>query len=61
MSDKFLNKKILITGASNGLGKAAAIAFEKEGASLAVVARSDNKIENLKKSFSDIKKHLFFK
>ena len=29
---EFLNKRILITGASKGLGKAAAIAFEKKGA-----------------------------
>ena len=61
MSNKFLNKRILITGASKGLGKAAGIAFEKEGAILAVVARSDKKIDDLKKIFSDSKKHLFFK
>jgi len=58
---KFTNKRILITGASKGLGKAAAIAFEKEGARLALVARSKDKLEELKASFKDSEKHLFFK
>ena len=43
MSNEFLNKRILITGASKGLGKAAAIAFEKKGAILALVARDKKK------------------
>ena len=55
------NIKILITGASKGLGKAAAIAFEKKGANLAIVARDKKKIDDLEKSFSDPKKHIFFK
>ena len=49
---EFLNKRILITGASKGLGKAAAIAFEKKGANLAIVARDEKKIDILKKSLS---------
>lgn len=59
--NEFLNKRILITGASKGLGKAAAIAFEKKGANLAIVARDEKKIDFLKKSFVDSKKHIFFK
>ena len=35
MEQNFKDKKVLITGASKGLGKAAAIAFEKKGARLA--------------------------
>jgi len=58
---KFLDKRILITGASKGLGKAAAIAFEKEGARLSLAARSEEKLEELKNSFDDSGKHLFFK
>ena len=58
--NEFLNKRILITGASKGLGKAAAIAFEKKGANLAIVARDEKKIDFLKKSFVDSKKHIFF-
>ena len=61
MTNEFLNKKILITGGSKGLGKAAAIAFEKKGANLAIVARDKEKIDDLEKSFSDPKKHIFFK
>ena len=60
MSNKFINKKILITGASKGLGKAVALAFEKEGANIAVVARSGDKIKKLKESLDDSAKHLFF-
>ena len=57
---KFLDKRILITGASNGLGKAAAIAFEKEGARLALAARSEEKLGLLKDSFDKPEKHLLF-
>mgnify|MGYP003712714501 CR=1 FL=1 len=48
MTNEFLNKKILITGGSKGLGKAAAIAFEKKGANLAIVARDKKKIDDFK-------------
>ena len=61
MALKFLDKRILITGASKGLGKAAAIAFEKKGARLALAARSEEKLEELKNSFDDSERHLFFK
>ena len=60
MLNKFTNKKILITGASKGLGKAAALAFAKEGANIAVVARSGDKIQKLKESLDNSEKHLFF-
>ena len=60
MKQFFLNKRILITGASKGLGKAAAIAFEKEGAKLALAARSGEKMEALKNTFSDKEKHMTF-
>jgi 3-oxoacyl-[acyl-carrier protein] reductase len=51
---------VLITGASKGLGKAAAIAFEKEGAKLALVARSNDKLETLTNSFGETNDHLVF-
>ena len=38
------DKKALITGASRGIGKAIAIAFAKEGASLALFATSNDKL-----------------
>ena len=40
----------LITGASSGLGKALAEIHAKRGGDLVVVARSVDKLENLKKS-----------
>ncbi|SVB81288.1 uncharacterized protein METZ01_LOCUS234142, partial [marine metagenome] len=43
------------------MGKAASIAFEKQGARLALVARSEDKLEELKNSFDDSGKHMFFK
>lgn len=41
------NKKVLITGASQGIGKGIAQAFAKEGANLLLVARSDEKLKAL--------------
>ena len=60
MSSRNLDKRVLITGASKGLGKVAAIAFANEGAKLALVARSGDKLEDLKSSFDDPKQHLTF-
>ena len=60
MEQNFKDKRMLITGASKGLGKAAAIAFEQEGARLALAARSDDKLDALKRSFDEQDKHLVF-
>ena len=60
MEQTFIGRRVLITGASKGLGKAAAIAFESSGARLALVARSDEKLQELKDSFIDQDKHLFY-
>lgn len=60
MADHLTDKRVLITGASKGLGKTAAIAFENEGARLVLIARSDDKLQSLKNSFKDPKKHLIF-
>ena len=60
MEQNFKDKRVLITGASKGLGKAAAIAFEQEGARLALAARSDDKLETLNNSFGNPKNHLIF-
>ncbi len=44
MADKLTGKVVLITGASKGIGKAAAIAFAKEGCSVIINFKSDSKI-----------------
>lgn len=60
MQFDFNGKRVLITGASKGLGKAAAIAFENAGAKLALVSRSGDKLEILKDSFEKPQNHLVY-
>ena len=50
--------RILITGASKGLGAVAAVAFAEQGARLALVARSEDKLESVRRSCRDPKRHL---
>ena len=38
---RFKNKVVVVTGASRGIGQAIAVAFAREGAKIAGVARSD--------------------
>lgn len=46
---RFEDKVIIITGASGGLGHAAAIRLASEGASLVLVGRNMEKLESAKK------------
>ncbi len=46
------DKIVVITGASSGIGKAAAIEFAKKGAKLAIIARRKEKLEELQKSLA---------
>ncbi|MND44831.1 putative oxidoreductase SadH [compost metagenome] len=45
---KYHNKKVLITGASSGIGEAIAYAFAKEGAFLILAARNIEELERVK-------------
>ncbi|XP_047999161.1 A-factor type gamma-butyrolactone 1'-reductase (1S-forming)-like [Leguminivora glycinivorella] len=45
----FSGKVVLVTGASSGIGAAAAILFTKEGAKVAIVGRNETKLGNVAK------------
>ena len=51
-------KRMIITGASKGLGKDAAIWFSKKGFSLALISRSHKKLENVRKKCLNPKNHI---
>lgn len=40
-------KWVLVTGASKGLGEAIAITYAKQGASIALAARSEDKLQDV--------------
>ena len=44
----------IITGGGRGIGRATALTFAKEGASIAVVARTESEIENVAKEIRDL-------
>lgn len=48
----FRGKTVVITGASSGIGAASCIEFAKKGASLALVARRKEKLEELEKTLA---------
>ncbi|MBY8158261.1 SDR family oxidoreductase [Vibrio fluvialis] len=50
-------KRVLLTGASGGIGQEIAHALEAKGASLVLVARNRNKLEALKNSLNDPERH----
>src|SRR3989344_30489 len=52
------NKRILITGASKGLGAVAAQAFAERGARIVLISRSQDKLEAVRRSCKDPERHL---
>lgn len=46
--DRFTDKVVLVTGAANGIGRAAAIAFASEGARVAILDRTGEALEETK-------------
>ena len=55
------NKRVLISGASNGIGKELAFQFAKEGCKLTLIARNKLKLKSITKKIGGKKKgHHFF-
>jgi hypothetical protein len=54
MKRPFNNKVVLITGASQGIGKAVALAFARQGASLVLAARSADPLDELATQIADL-------
>ncbi len=55
MSGRLEGKKILVTAAGQGIGKATAIAFHKEGAHVIATDLNDKTLANLNKEYPEIK------
>ena len=53
------NRKVIITGAGDGIGRALGLAFAKEGAKVAVCARSQDRLDSLSDEIEGTG-HLFF-
>ena len=49
MKQRLLDKNVIITGASSGIGRVTALEFAKEGANVALFARNEERLEEVKK------------
>ena len=52
--DEFKNKKILVTGATGGIGNCLVKKFYENGAQIVATGTNEEKLDNLKKNFSNI-------
>lgn len=53
MRQRFENKTVLVTGASSGIGEAAARRFSAEGASVVLVSRTENDLKRVAADLPD--------
>lgn len=51
-TDTFLNKNVVICGASSGIGEQLAYRYSEQGAHIMLVARRENVLENVKENCS---------
>ena len=61
LDKEFIGKKIIVTGASRGLGAATCKILANKGAELVMMSRSKDDMENLKNSLKNSNKHLIIK
>ena len=54
MKKRLEGKKVLITAAGQGIGKATAIAFHNEGATVYATDINDQTLKKIKEEYSDI-------
>jgi len=54
MSERLKNKKIIVTAAGQGIGKATAVAFQKEGANVYATDINENTLKDLKREYPKI-------
>lgn len=51
---RLLNKNVIITGASSGIGRCSALEFAKEGANLLLFARNEERLNEVKKEVESL-------
>ena len=61
LDKEFLGKRIIVTGASRGLGSMACRALAERGAKIAMLSRSKKEMDNLKSSLKNPNKHISIK
>ncbi|XP_059046919.1 3-oxoacyl-[acyl-carrier-protein] reductase FabG-like [Achroia grisella] len=57
----FANKVVVVTGASSGIGAAAAVQFAKEGANVVLIGRNESKLKNVSEKCASSGKTLIIK
>lgn len=61
LEKEFFGKRVLVTGASRGLGAAVCMALAKRGAKIAMLSRSNKEMKNLKNKLKNPSNHISIK
>jgi len=54
VADEFRNKVVIVTGASQGVGRAVALAFARQGAKLVLAARTADRLARVQEEVTDL-------
>jgi NAD(P)-dependent dehydrogenase (short-subunit alcohol dehydrogenase family) len=57
--NRFENQVVVVTGASSGIGRAAALAFAREGATTVLLSRSREKLDNVAQEIREFSQDVF--